>query len=96
MLTRMKSRLLQLQKSANDSAWGMGVELGNAGPGLTSTSPEEQRKSRIVMYCHVMSCSCSFSSLRFPLLVVLGYLLSLYLSLSLWSLSFSQLSLILL
>ena len=26
---------------------GMGVELGTAGPGFTSTSPEEQRKSRI-------------------------------------------------
>jgi hypothetical protein len=25
----------------------MGVELGTAGPGLTSTSPEEQRRSRI-------------------------------------------------
>ena len=46
MLTCMKPRLLRLQKSTNDSAWGMGVELGTAGPGLTSTSPEEQR-SRI-------------------------------------------------
>ena len=27
--------------------FGMGVELGTAGPGLTSTSPEEQRRSRI-------------------------------------------------
>ena len=25
----------------------MGAELGTAGPGLTSTSPEEQRRSRI-------------------------------------------------
>ena len=25
----------------------MGVELGTAGPGLTSTSPEEQRRTRI-------------------------------------------------
>ena len=25
----------------------MGVELGTAGPGLTSTSPEEQRRSKI-------------------------------------------------
>jgi hypothetical protein len=25
----------------------MGEELGTAGPGLTSTSPEEQRRSRI-------------------------------------------------
>ena len=47
MLTCMKPRLLRLQKSINESAWGMGVELGAAGPGLTSTSPEEQRRSRI-------------------------------------------------
>ena len=46
MLTCMKPRLLQLQKSTNESAWGMEVELNTAGPGLTSTSPEEQR-SRI-------------------------------------------------
>ena len=42
MLTCMKPRLLQLQKS-----WGIGVELGTAGPGFTSTSPEEKRRSRI-------------------------------------------------
>ena len=47
MLTCMKPRLLQLQKSTNESVWGMGVELGTAGPGLTSTSPEEQKRSRI-------------------------------------------------
>jgi hypothetical protein len=47
MLTCMKQRFLRLQKSTNESAWGMGVELGTAGPGLTSTSPEEQRRSRI-------------------------------------------------
>ena len=47
MLTCMKPRLLQLQKSTNESTWGVGVELGTAGPGLTSTSPEEQRRSRI-------------------------------------------------
>ena len=47
MLTCMKPRLLQLQKSTNESAWGIGVMLGAAGPGLTSTSPEEQRRSRI-------------------------------------------------
>ena len=47
MLTCMKPRLLRLQKSTNESTWGMGVELGTAGPGLTSTSPEEQRRSRI-------------------------------------------------
>ena len=39
----MKPRLLRLQKSTNESTWGVGVELGTAGPGLTSTSPEEQR-----------------------------------------------------
>ena len=42
MLTCMKPRLLRLQKSINDSAWGIGVELGATGPGLTSTSPEEE------------------------------------------------------
>jgi hypothetical protein len=45
MLTCMKPRLLQLQKSTNESTWG--VELGTAGPGLNSTSPEEQRRSKI-------------------------------------------------
>ena len=47
MLTCMKARLLRLQKSTNERPWGMGVELGAAGPGLISTSPEEQRRSRI-------------------------------------------------
>jgi hypothetical protein len=47
MLTCMKPRLLWLQKSTNDSTWGVGVELGTAGPGITSTSPEEQSRSRI-------------------------------------------------
>jgi hypothetical protein len=42
----MKPRLLWLQKSTNESTWGVGVELGTAGPGLTSTSPEEQRRSK--------------------------------------------------
>ena len=46
MLTCMKLRFLRLD-STNESAWGMGVELGAAGPGLTSTSPEEQRRIRI-------------------------------------------------
>jgi hypothetical protein len=46
MLTCMKPMLLRLQKSTNDSAWEIGVVLGSTGPGLTSTSPEEQR-SRI-------------------------------------------------
>ena len=47
MLTCMKPRLLRLQKSSKESAWGIGVELGTAGPGFTSTSPEEQSRSRI-------------------------------------------------
>ena len=42
LLTCMKQRLLRLQKSTNESTWGVGVELGTAGPGLTSTSPEEK------------------------------------------------------
>ena len=50
MLTCMKPRLLCLQKSTNESAWGMGVGLGTAGPGLTSTSPEEQRRSRMKVW----------------------------------------------
>ena len=47
MITCMKPQLLRSQKSTNESTWGVGVELGTAGPGLTSTSPEEQRRSRI-------------------------------------------------
>ena len=47
MLTCMKPRILRLQRSTNESAWGIRVELGTAMPGLTSTSPEEQRRSRI-------------------------------------------------
>ena len=50
MLTCMKPRLLRLQKSTNESSWGVGVELGTAGPGLTSTSPEEQRRSTIKVW----------------------------------------------
>ena len=42
-----ETKVFRIQKSRNESAWGMGVELGAAGPGLTSTSPEEQRRSRI-------------------------------------------------
>ena len=38
MLTCMKPRLLRLQKATNDSAWGVGVELGATGPGLTRRS----------------------------------------------------------
>ena len=40
----MLTCMLLLQKSTNDSAWRIGVELGATGPGLTSTSPEEQRR----------------------------------------------------
>ena len=47
MLSCMKPRLLRLQKSTNESAWGIDVVLGTTGPGLTSTSPEEQRRIRI-------------------------------------------------
>ena len=47
MLTWMKPRLFRIQKSTNESAWGMGVELGTVGHGLTFTSPEEQMTSRI-------------------------------------------------
>jgi hypothetical protein len=47
MLTCMKPRLLRLQKSSKESACGIAVELGTAGPGFTSTLPEEQRRRRI-------------------------------------------------
>ena len=47
MLTCMKPMHLRLQKSTNESAWGMGVMLGAARPALTSTSPEEQKRSGI-------------------------------------------------
>jgi hypothetical protein len=47
MLTCTKPRFLRLQKSTNESAWGIGMVLGAIGPGFTSTSPEEQRRSRI-------------------------------------------------
>ena len=46
MLTCMKPRLLRLQKSTNESTWGVGVELGAAFPELISMSPEEQRRVR--------------------------------------------------
>jgi hypothetical protein len=42
ILTCMKPRLLRLQKSSKERAWGIGVELGTTGPGFTSTSPEEE------------------------------------------------------
>ena len=41
MLIFMKPRLLRLQKSTNENA------CGHTGPGLTFTSPEEQRRSRM-------------------------------------------------
>jgi hypothetical protein len=47
LLTCMKPRLLRLHKSTNKSSWVIGVMLGATGPGITSTSPEEQRRSRI-------------------------------------------------
>ena len=43
MLTCMKPRLLQLQKSTIERASGIGVILGATGPGLTSTSTEEEQ-----------------------------------------------------
>ena len=42
-----ETKLLRLQKSTNEIAWGIAVELGSTGPGLTSTSPEEQKRIRI-------------------------------------------------
>jgi hypothetical protein len=50
MLTCMKPR----HKSTNESTWGVGEELGTAGPGLTSTSPEEQRRSRIRVWLNAI------------------------------------------
>ena len=41
MLTCRKPRFFRSQKSTNEGAWG------HAGPGFTSTSPEEQRRSRM-------------------------------------------------
>jgi hypothetical protein len=41
MLTCSNPRILQLEKSTNESAWG------HTGPGLNSTLPEEQRRSRM-------------------------------------------------
>ena len=55
MLTCMKPKLLRFQKSTNESTWGIGVELGSAGPGLTSTSPDEQRTSRIMVWLKAIS-----------------------------------------
>ena len=36
----------------------MGVELGTAGPGLTSISPEEQRRSRIRVWLKAKRTGC--------------------------------------
>ena len=58
MLTGMKPRLLRLYNSINDSTWGVGVELGTAGPVLTSTSPEEQRRSRIRVRLNAIRTGC--------------------------------------
>ena len=38
-----ETKAFMVTESTNESAWGMGGELGTAGP----TSPEEQRRSRI-------------------------------------------------
>ena len=46
------------RRQANESAWGMGVELGTAGPGLISTSPEEQRRSRIRVWLKAIRTGC--------------------------------------
>ena len=54
MLTCIKPRLLRLQKSSKESASGIGVELGTAGPGFTSISPEEQRRSMIRVWLKAM------------------------------------------
>ena len=54
----MKPRILQLQKSTNDSAWGIGVVLGSTGLGLTSTSPEEQRRCRIMVRLKAIRTGC--------------------------------------
>jgi hypothetical protein len=50
MLICMKPRLLRLQKSTNESTWGIGVELGATGPGLTSTSSKAIRTGRLVRW----------------------------------------------
>ena len=42
MLTCMKLRLLRLQKSTNESTWGMGVVLGAAGVNLYITRGTEE------------------------------------------------------
>jgi hypothetical protein len=54
----MKPRLLRLQKSTNESAWRMGLELGAAGSGLTSTSQEEPSRSRIRVWPKPIRTGC--------------------------------------
>ena len=58
MLKCMKPRLVRLQKSTNESTWGMRVELGAARPGLTSTSPEEQKRIRIRVCLKAIRTGC--------------------------------------
>ena len=64
MLTCMKPKLLRLQKSRNESAWGMGVELGAAGPRLTSTSSEEQDNGTAKGYKNWLSSAFETESKR--------------------------------
>ena len=61
MLTCIKPRFLQLQKSTNESTWGVGVALGTTGPGLTATSPEEQRRRRIRVRLKSVGTGCLVS-----------------------------------
>jgi hypothetical protein len=51
-------RLLRLQKSTNDSALGIGVVLESTGPGLTSPSQEEQKRSRIRVWLKAIRTGC--------------------------------------
>jgi hypothetical protein len=48
----MNPMLLRLQKSADESAWG------HTGPGLTSTSPEEQRRTRMKVRLKAIRTGC--------------------------------------
>jgi hypothetical protein len=53
-----ETKAFTITESTNESVWGMGVELGTAGPGLTSTSPEEQRRSRIKVWLKAIRTGC--------------------------------------